>query len=300
MTRGSIVSANARNDITAGAVRLLSLRNLAACTVAGALIFFLGFIATYAPPPPDTAAARETANLPPLAAADIHKGLAYGLDEVATQKIAPPVFVKSLDVDLNRIPDVAEKKRTFFRILLPIIARENDRIRAERRKIAVGGRVVPAALYRKYGVREGDIAMLRQRADVVPASLILAQAALESGWGTSRFARHGNNFFGMRTYDEDVPGIDPHEADGFKLRSFKDIAASVRAYIGNMNTHSAYEKLREERAKMRKAGEIPRGRALAAYLTAYSEIPEKYGARLREMIDLNGLDRFDGVRLAER
>lgn len=266
---------------------------------ASGVLAFLFFVALYAPPTADDGTI-ESAALPPLAIRDIADGLDYALDEVAAQKAAPHVFVKRLDVDLNRIVDVTEKKNTFFRILLPIVARENDRIRAERKKVAVGGRVIPTSLYRKYGVKEGDVDALRQRVDVVPASLVLAQAALESGWGTSRFARHGNNFFGMRTYDDDAPGIDPHEADGFKLMTFKDIAASVRAYINNMNTHDAYETLRKARAEMRRRGELPRGRPLSAHLHAYSEIPGKYGARLREMIDSNDLGRFDGVRLTER
>lgn len=266
-------------------------------TATGAVLAFLAFVAMYAPFPSHD---RPPIDSAPLVIQDIASGLDYPLDEVAAQKAAPHVFVKRLDVDLNRITDVTEKKNTFFRILLPIVARENDHIRAERRKVAAGGRVIPTSLYRKYDVTEGDVDALRQRVDVVPASLVLAQAALESGWGTSRFARHGNNFFGMRTYDDDAPGIDPHKADGFKLMAFSDIAASVRAYINNINTHDAYADLRKARAVMRRKGEQPRGRTLSAYLHAYSEIPETYGARLREMIDSNDLDRFDGVRLAER
>ena len=182
--------------------------------------------------------------------------------------------------------------------MLPHIARENDRIRAERAKIEKAPKDVADDLYEKYGVENGDVKELLKRVDVVPASLVLAQAALESGWGTSRFARKGNNFFGMRTYKEHVKGMDPKEAEGFKVIVYKSIGASVRAYMKNLNTHEAYANFRQHRADQRRAGGTPKGRSLTNYLTAYSEIPEKYGARLRGMMDLNNLDRFDGVRVA--
>lgn len=242
----------------------------------------------------------EIAALPDLKATDIHAGLDYPLETVAANKLAPRLFVPSIDESLERIRDVEEKKRTFFRILLPYVARENDRLRAERQKILDDPGEVPDRTYEKYDVEPGDLDALLRRVDVVPASLVLAQAALESGWGSSRFARHGNNFFGMRTYDEDAPGIEPKEAEGFKVRSFKDIGHSVRAYMSNLNTHNAYKKFRTARAKMRAAGEHPGGMSLTRYLTSYSEIPEEYGPRLRDMISVNNLSRLDGVRLAGR
>ncbi|MEX0692803.1 MAG: glucosaminidase domain-containing protein [Rhodospirillales bacterium] len=243
----------------------------------------------------------ETASLPPrspLSATDIHSGLTYPLDQVAEAKVVPPVFVSSIDVDLERILDVDERKTTFFRIMLPHIARENDKIRAEREKITKGPEQTPDALFDKYKVERGDVKELLKRVDVVPASLVLSQAALESGWGTSRFARDGNNFFGMRTYDMDAKGIDPKEAEGFKVMVFRDIAASVRAYMKNLNTNSAYSKFRAARARNHAEHAMPNGRKMTDYLTSYSEIPEHYGIRLREMMDYNNLARFDGVRLS--
>jgi len=246
--------------------------------------------------PADTPA--EVAALPPLQATEIHSGLNYALDRVATSKSAPALFIDTLDVNLDRIRDIDEKKATFFRIMLPHIARENDRIRDERAKIIADPAKVPDKLFEKYGVDDRDVKELLRRVDVVPASLVLAQAALESGWGTSRFARNGNNFFGMRTYKKNVKGLDPKAAEGFKVIVFKNIAASVRAYMKNLNTHNAYKQLRRARAKQRADGLAPSGRTMSNFLTAYSEIPEKYGARLRGMMDRNNLDRFDGVRLA--
>lgn len=241
--------------------------------------------------------AEEIAALPGLTARDIDRALDYSLDQVGRTKSVPAVFIKSLDVDLNRIKDVNEKKATFFKIMLPIIAAQNDNIRIERKKITDDPADAPTSLYEKYDVEVGNVDVLLKRVDVIPASLVLAKAALESGWGSSRFARKGNNFFGMRTYDEDVPGIAPKKAEGFKVIKYKSITHSVRFYMLNINTHSAYKKLRTARAKARDGGKTPNGLALTSYLTAYSEIPEEYGKRLRSIIKVNNLSRFDGVRL---
>lgn len=246
----------------------------------------------------DVLTETEIAALPPLTAKDIHRALDYDLATVASEKMVPNIIIDSIDVDLRRIPDITEKKETFFRIMLPIIARENDKVRADRAKIMADPESAHKSLYQKYDVDAGDVDELLRRVDVVPASLILSQAALESGWASSRFALKGNNYFGMRTYNMDAPGMDPHQAEGFKVMIFKNISSSVRAYIKNLNAHSAYKTLRKARATMRAKDAIPSGRKLTNYLTAYSEIPEEYGARLRSMMDRNKLDRFDGVRLA--
>lgn len=247
----------------------------------------------------DEAPAVEVASVPGLTAGDIDRALEYNLDQVGRTKLAPKVFIKSLDVDLNRIKDVNEKKVTFFKVMLPIIAAQNDKIRAERKKIIDDPADAPTSLYEKYDVETDDVDALLKRVDVIPVSLVLAKAALESGWGSSRFARKGNNFFGMRTYDKDVPGFAPKKAEGFKVIKYKSITHGVRFYMLNLNTHSAYSKLRGARAADRDAGKQPVGMTLTKYLTAYSEIPEEYGNRLRSLITSNKLTRFDGVRLKD-
>jgi len=237
-------------------------------------------------------------HLKPLTVKDINAALDYSLNEVARTKRVPRLFIGSLEVDLGRIRDVNEKKRTFFRIMLPIIARENDRIRAARARIlAAADDEEIADLFAAYKVEPGQREQLLRHVDVVPASLALAQAAVESGWGSSRFARHGNNFFGMRTYDDDAPGIAPKEADGFKVSAYPNIAGSVRAYMRNLNTHMAYAAFRRERVRHRHGDGRISGLALAGLLTSYSEIPETYGAHLRAVINKDRLQRFEGVRL---
>lgn len=270
-----------------------------AAAVLGLTAIAMAFIFSGSDQTADVLTETEIAALPPLTAKDIHRALDYDLATVASEKMAPNIIIDSIDVDLRRIPDITEKKETFFRIMLPIIARENDKVRADRAKIMADPESAHKSLYQKYDVDAGDVDELLRRVDVVPASLILSQAALESGWASSRFALKGNNYFGMRTYNMDAPGMDPHQAEGFKVMIFKNISSSVRAYIKNLNAHSAYKTLRKARATMRAKDTIPNGRKLTNYLTAYSEIPEEYGARLRSMMDRNKLDRFDGVRLAD-
>lgn len=205
-----------------------------------------------------------------------------------------PIYVRRIDTDLSALR-APERKSTFLRMILPLVARENDRIRADRRKLTEGK--APKGLYARYDVPPGDIKKLRRRVDIIPASLVLAQAALESGWGTSRFALKGNNLFGMRTYDDDAPGLKPAGASGFKVRRFDSLADGVAAYMHNLNTHTAYKELRKARADSRRAGKPPTGSALSRWLTRYSEIPGKYGKLLRTLITRERLTPLDNVRI---
>ena len=140
---------------------------------------------------------------------------------------------------------------------------------------------------------------LRRRVDVIPASMVLAQAALESGWGTSRFARDANNLFGIRTYNPDTPGLEPEKADGFKVVKYADLGDGMRHYMLNLNTHPAYLDFRRARKQMREQGRDPDARHLATRLTQYSEIPKTYGNLIRQIIDAERLEDFDGVRLID-
>lgn len=201
-----------------------------------------------------------------------------------------------LGIDFARIRDTEQRKKMFVRALLPVIQSENDRIRRER-KIA---RKKPSArLYRRYRIRRGKRAFLLQRIDVIPPALALAQAAIESAWGTSRFVLEGNNLYGERTYSKRAKGMAPRDATGFKVTSFRSVTHSVRSYMHNLNTHRAYRKFRAERARIR--GErAPTGDELAAYLEAYSEQREVYVRTIRRVIRDNRLEKLSQRRLAQR
>ena len=232
-----------------------------------------------------------------LLAARRHDPLhAVSLDKVRSTGLVPPAFAASIVTDLDALePDA--KKQAFLKIALPLVARENARIRDERRQIADDAEDVPEYIWEKYKVEAGDLETLRRRVDVIPASMVLAQAALESGWGTSRFAREGNNLFGMRTYNPDTPGLEPEKAEGFKVVKYPSLSEGVGYYMLNLNTHPAYKDFRRARAQMRDEGRDPDSRHLATRLTQYSEIPKTYSKILHQIIEAENLEDFDGVRL---
>jgi Bax protein len=145
--------------------------------------------------------------------------------------------------------------------------------------------------------RQIDFAALLRRADVVPPSLAITQSILESGWGTSRFARQGNALFGQRTWSAGTRGMDPQKAEGFKVRAFDSLLGSVEAYVRNLNTSGAYADLRRQRARMRAADRRIDGYQLAGALTKYSEEGQTYVRKLRGLMRHNGLGAFDAARL---
>lgn len=238
---------------------------------------------------------------------------AFDLDRVASGSAAVPrVFVQRLPGDLPDLPEVAERKAVFFKSMLPLVLKVNEDLRAERRrlwtlqsrlrlgeKLNAVDRLWLIVMAERYKVKRGDIDALLARVDVVPPSLALAQAAEESGWGTSRFTREGNALFGQWTWTGE--GIAPRKRDAgktHKIRAFDKLIDSVRAYALNLNTHRAYRPLRKARERMRIQGGRLDGYTLAGYLTKYSERGPAYVEALRTIMDANRLNRFDGAKLA--
>ena len=134
--------------------------------------------------------------------------------------------------------------------------------------------------------------------DIIPVSIALAQAANESGWGTSRFALEGNALFGQWTWSK--KGITPKNKDpnqSHKILQFQILKASVKAYKNNLNTHNAYKEFREARAQLRQEDKQIIGLYLTKYLTRYSAIGEKYVAILEDIIEKNSLTDFDKANL---
>ena len=228
----------------------------------------------------------------------------------AGEREVPRLFVTNLPADLSELSSIDERKRLFIQSMLPIILRINEVILQERRRLlalsakeaaepSAGERQWLAALAERYGVEAGDFAALIERADILPPSLALAQAAEESGWGTSRFARDGNAVFGERTFTEGA-GMVPDRRDADKkheVRAFAVLPVSIITYMLNLNSHWAYESLRRERAKMRAAGEPIDGYRLARTLQRYSERGQAYIETIESIIRGNGLSAFDRARL---
>ena len=227
---------------------------------------------------------------------------------VFEDRLVPTHNKVSIPDDLSSL-EVTERKERFITLLLPLIISANDKI-SERRAslmlaIAEDDEAVISHLAKLYGLSnfEGSDKALEEallnRIAPVPTSLALAQAAVESGWGQSRFAKEGNALFGQWAWSADA-GIKPLDASNSRavIRSFATIYDSVFAYIHNLNTHYAYQDFRDERAISLANGEVPSGLKLARYLTAYAELGQKYVYTLQAMILHNRFDIYEGYQLA--
>ena len=152
--------------------------------------------------------------------------------------------------------------------------------------------------FKEYKIKDKDLAELKMRMDIIPVSIALAQAANETGWGTSRFALEGNALFGQWTWSK--KGITPKNQDSdqnHKILQFQILKASVRAYKNNLNTHNAYKEFREVRAKLRQSVTKVTGLALIKYLKNYSEIGTKYTEIIEGIMVQNSLTDFDKANL---
>lgn len=253
-------------------------------------------------------------------AADLEAALdrfRYDLDAVrAGRQPVPRIALASLPPDLREVEPTDRRKDLFLKSVLPLILEANARVAAERARLlallsarqpTANDRRDLAALAARYQVTaEGDAlsaearAALRRRVDTVPSSLALAQAAIESGWGTSRFAREGNALFGQWVWGEDADGIVPaarKAGQNHEVRAFGTLMESVEAYLLNLNRHPAYAAFRRTRAKARRAGGVPAGRELAGGLGQYSSRGEAYVDDVRAMIRQNDLGPLDRARL---
>ena len=213
--------------------------------------------------------------------------------------------------DFAEIPAGVERKAAFFGYFLPIVESQNRLILATRENlenwyanqddISPGDAAKIDEIAVRYRIEDFDIESdeswnkLFHRVDAVPPSLALAQSANESAWGTSRFAREGNNFYGQWCFRKGC-GLVPKKRDANKtheVAAFDSPQESVRVYIRNLNSNSAYKGLRDIRADLRKANKSVTGQALAAGLKRYSERGMEYVKELREMIAGNKLAVYD-------
>jgi Bax protein len=228
----------------------------------------------------------------------------------------PRIVPVTLPSDLPDIRQADKRKDVFLTTVLPVILHENERLLLDRERLATlrvkltFNRLLTADelswlvdTYKRYDVEPGDMEMLMRRVDAVPVSLALAQAAAESGWGTSRFAQEGNALFGQWTFKAGKDGIVPSRRKAGKnhrIRAFDTLSDAVRAYMHNLNTHRAYREFRRNRAAYRLEGKPLDGYSLAAWLKRYSERGSDYIRDLRSIINGNDLERFDGATLASQ
>ena len=237
----------------------------------------------------------------------LFKDVDYDLGKVRNEKLVKPIYFTQFPRDLDNLQSVQLKKETFIKIVLPLIVAENEKILDDREKLKVLSEKKFTSYLEKqwmrqkileYKVKKGNLDELKRRMDIIPVSIALAQAAKESGWGTSRFALEGNAIFGQWTWDGQ--GIAPLKRDGdknHKILKFPILRASVKAYKNNLNTHKSYLKFREKRNSLREKNKKITGLALTGTLKNYAQTGSEYTKILNQIITQNRLSDFEPVRL---
>jgi Bax protein len=231
----------------------------------------------------------------------------YNLNDVRKKKLVKPVALTLLPQEIKMIENSKKRKEFFIQIVLPLIIEENNNIKLDRKTLfTIINKSNNSNLekkwlekkYKQYGVKSGDLSSLKIRMDEIPVSLAIAQAAKETGWGTSRFALEGNALFGQWTWSGE--GLKPKEAkegENHKVMKFNILQASVRAYQRNINTHSTYKDFRKARAKLRDNNKPLDSIELSKYLNKYAETGNQYVEVLQKIIRQNKLQDFDDAKL---
>jgi len=237
----------------------------------------------------------------------IFKDTNYNIKDVRKNKFVKPVSLSLLPNEMKKIESSQKRKNLFIQIILPLILAESNQIKADRKKLfsilnkSNNSKAESKWLkkkFKQYGVKNNDLPVLKIRMDEIPTSLAIAQAAKESGWGTSRFALEGNALFGQWTYSDN--GIKPLNTNGdekHKVMKFKILKASIRAYYRNLNTHSSYKIFRKIRAESRDNEEKLDSLILVNYLDKYAATGKEYVKVLKQIINQNSLKDFDDVKL---
>ena len=221
-------------------------------------------------------------------------------------------ILSSLPSDFDQLQDVKLKKKLFYLITLPII-HESNRLILEDREMVINiekkflradlnenevNETVRLAVKYKLDYSTIDLKLfrdLKQRINIIPVSLALAQAIVESGWGQSRFALEGNALYGQWTTNEQK-GIIPEDRDEDKthaVRKFENLKQSVQAYMHNINTHRAYYSFRVVRRIAERVQYTDPISAKVKFLAAYAEIGQEYVDKLELIIESNKLRKFD-------
>ena len=231
----------------------------------------------------------------------------YNLQDVRKNKLVKPVSLSLLPNEMKMIQNTKKRKELFIQIILPLIIKENNSIKLDRKKLfqilnksrnSNNEKTWLVKKFKQYGVVNKDLSTLKVRMDEIPTSIAIAQAAKETGWGTSRFALEGNALFGQWTWSGE--GIKPLGADDntkHKVMKFKVLQASVKAYHRNLNTHLSYRSFRNVRAQLRDQEKELDSLVLSEYLDQYAETGKEYVKILQQIIKQNTLTDFDDAKL---
>ena len=214
--------------------------------------------------------------------------------------------------DFGSYVDVKEKKSAFFEYLLPLVRFSNQLVRVDRERFkrvqsdpinlkSPEAKKITRRLNSRYRIvleRFPDLSFLKEldkRIGQIPESLALAQAAKESGWGTSRFSKEANNLFGQWCFTQGCGIVPARRTKGMthEIQKFDSVGDAIEAYVKNLNTHRAYSSLREKRYSLLRGGKSPSGSELAITLTEYSERGAIYGEEVASLIRYNKLEAYD-------
>ena len=238
---------------------------------------------------------------------NLFEDLKYDLKGIRSGALVKPIYLSKLPKDLRKLKSTQKKKDTFIKIVMPLILDENNKILENRKKLfkilgkqnnSRGERVWLKRRFEDYGIKNEDVTELKIRMDIIPVSIAIAQAAKESGWGTSRFALEGNAMFGQWTWGK--KGISPLKKEknqDHKILKFPILRSSVKAYKNNLNTHNGYKEFREKRAELRRKNKKISGVVLVQYLYNYAATGSEYTKILKKIIEQNQLTDFDAAIL---
>ena len=249
----------------------------------------------------------DTVRLSASTISELFKSTNYSLEDVRKNKLVKPITLTLLPAEIKQIENVKKRKDLFIQIILPLVIKENNNIKLDRNKLfsilnksknTISEKKWLKSKFKQYGVINKDLSTLKIRMDQIPVSMVIAQAAKETGWGTSRFAQQGNALFGQWTWSGE--GIKPAGADNdstHKVMKFKVLQASVKAYQRNLNTHSTYKNFRSTRAELRGEGKKLDSIILSEHLDKYAETGKEYVKILQQIIRQNNLEDFDDAKL---
>ena len=237
---------------------------------------------------------------------------------VALNKKISVSDLQKLPSDFNiNLLDAKTKKEKFISSILPVVVRQNEEILNNRKKLlAIRDYLVInktlgnvdqqflESLASKYNINTVNkhkidtIEILLESVDEIPNSIVLAQAANESGWGTSRFAKEFNALFGEYTFDTDsgVAPISRNEGEKHLIKFFPNIDESIKSYFNNLNTHTAYKKFRSSRRELREINLELDPMILVKYLKPYAK-DKNYVKNIKSIIKTNQLSKFDSLKI---
>ena len=218
----------------------------------------------------------------------------------------PPIFVNNISASIKDLT-ISERKTTFIRILLANIVKNNNHILSQRdsiinisnkKNISKVEKNWLDNIYKTYRCKPYNTDELLINVDIIPPSMAIAQAIVESGWGTSKFAIEGNSLFGEHFSNGANGKYIPASGSNIKLKAFPSIYGAVKSYSININRHRAYRKFRAMRLEMRKNNVDLNSIELIETLGSYSELGDEYILYIKNIINKNSLQKFDAIELS--